>query len=126
MSVVCARRLLVVVVIRWVLCGFSVLMGGDPLTDMLGIGVGHLYYFLEDVYPRMLPGRPRLLKTPRFIDALFRVPPPHVPAPVPFPNVVPPPPGAAAAAAPADDAGLRDDPVPAAVIPDAIAAPGDA
>jgi Derlin-2/3 len=30
---------------------------------------GHLYYFLEDVYPRMTGRRP--LKTPPFIKALF-------------------------------------------------------
>jgi hypothetical protein len=31
---------------------------------MLGLAVGHLYYFLEDVYPRMIPSRTRLLKAP--------------------------------------------------------------
>jgi len=30
---------------------------------------GHVYYFLEDVYPRMTGRRP--LKTPSFIKALF-------------------------------------------------------
>lgn len=34
-----------------------------------GMIAGHVYYFLEDVYPRMTGRRP--LKTPSFIKALF-------------------------------------------------------
>ena len=55
----------------WVLLSFSVLHGNEGAlacvasraqqrigkSDMLGILVGHLYYFLEDVYPRMIPSR---------------------------------------------------------------------
>jgi len=44
-------------VCSWVLLSFSVLLGSDGVDDLLGIFVGHLYYFLEDVYPRMLPSR---------------------------------------------------------------------
>lgn len=46
----------------WVILGFGLLLGQSPLYDLLGIAVGHLYYFLEDVYPAT-SGR-RLLKTP--------------------------------------------------------------
>eukprot|EP00262_Sarcandra_glabra_P010759 TRINITY_DN26181_c0_g1_i1.p1 TRINITY_DN26181_c0_g1~~TRINITY_DN26181_c0_g1_i1.p1 ORF type:complete len:272 (-),score=17.97 TRINITY_DN26181_c0_g1_i1:214-948(-) len=53
----------------WVLLGFSVLVGASPWVDLLGMIAGHVYYFLEDVYPRMT-GR-RLLRTPSFIKALF-------------------------------------------------------
>lgn len=55
----------------WVLLSFSFLLGNDLLVDLLGIGVGHVYYFLEDVYPRMLPSRRRLLKIPRVVEWLF-------------------------------------------------------
>jgi hypothetical protein len=34
-----------------------------------GMIAGHVYYFLEDVYPRMTGRRP--LKTPSFIKAMF-------------------------------------------------------
>ncbi len=51
----------------WVLLGFSVALGSDGVVDFVGIAVGHLYYFLEDVYPRMIPNRTRILKTPRFM-----------------------------------------------------------
>lgn len=34
-----------------------------------GMVAGHIYYFLEDVYPRMTGRRP--LRTPSFISALF-------------------------------------------------------
>jgi Derlin-2/3 len=54
----------------WVLCGFSVLLGGSSTVDIMGIIVGHTYYYLEDVFPSQ-PGGIRLLKTPRFITRIF-------------------------------------------------------
>lgn len=35
----------------WVLLTFSVVLGNSATVDLIGIVVGHLYYFLEDVYP---------------------------------------------------------------------------
>jgi hypothetical protein len=35
----------------WVMMGFGLLLGNSPYNDLLGIIVGHLYYFLADVYP---------------------------------------------------------------------------
>uniref|UniRef100_A0A6U2XJX8 Derlin n=1 Tax=Lotharella globosa TaxID=91324 RepID=A0A6U2XJX8_9EUKA len=55
----------------WVLLSFSVLLGNNGTVDILGIFVGHLYYFLEDVYPRMINTRYRILKTPQFLEHLF-------------------------------------------------------
>eukprot|EP00128_Syssomonas_multiformis_P000768 Colp12_sorted_trinity150504_noHs@30732 len=49
----------------WVLVGFRVLIGEFPLTELIGIVVGHGYFFLEYVYP-MTGGR-RLLETPSFL-----------------------------------------------------------
>jgi len=66
--------------------------------------LGHAYYFLEDVYPRMAHGR-RPLKTPGFVKALFpadqiqssrpTAAPAAAPAAAQFPapGVVPPPVG---------------------------------
>lgn len=53
----------------WVILGFGVMLGQSPIYDLLGLGVGHIYYFLEDVYPN-ISGR-RLLKTPGFIQSFF-------------------------------------------------------
>lgn len=53
----------------WVLLGFSVLIGSSPVVDLLGMAAGHVYYFLQDVYPQMT-GR-RLLTTPWLIRLLF-------------------------------------------------------
>ncbi|XP_038431752.1 derlin-3 isoform X3 [Canis lupus familiaris] len=50
----------------WALMGFSLLLGNSILVDLLGIAVGHIYYFLEDVFPNQ-PGGKRLLLTPRFL-----------------------------------------------------------
>ena len=37
----------------WVMLGFSVLIGNAITMDLIGIAVGHVYYFLEFVYPVM-------------------------------------------------------------------------
>lgn len=54
----------------WVLLGFSVLLGNAILVDLVGILVGHIYFFLEDVFPNRSGGI-RLLKTPRFLVQIF-------------------------------------------------------
>ncbi|CAG2201957.1 DERL2_3 [Mytilus edulis] len=53
----------------WVLLGFSVLLGNSVVIDLMGIAVGHIYYFLEDVFPEQQGGF-RILKTPRFLYLL--------------------------------------------------------
>lgn len=35
----------------WVLLSFSVLLGNSATIDLIGIIVGHIYYFMEDIYP---------------------------------------------------------------------------
>ncbi|XP_020833318.1 derlin-3 isoform X3 [Phascolarctos cinereus] len=54
----------------WVLMGFSLLLGNSVLVDLLGIAVGHIYYFLEDVFPNQ-PGGKKLLLTPSFLKLIF-------------------------------------------------------
>ena len=51
----------------WVLLGFSLLLGNSVSVDLLGMAVGHIYYFLEDVFPNQ-PGGKRLLQTPAFLQ----------------------------------------------------------
>ncbi|XP_074777149.1 derlin-3 isoform X1 [Athene noctua] len=50
----------------WVLMGFSLLLGNSIIIDLLGIAVGHIYYFLEDVFPNQRGGK-KLLLTPGFL-----------------------------------------------------------
>lgn len=50
----------------WVLFAFSLLLGNSVIVDIMGIIVGHIYYFLEDIFPRQQGGF-RVLKTPRFL-----------------------------------------------------------
>lgn len=66
----------------WVLLGFSLLLGNPIIVDLLGIVVGHVYYFLEDVFPNK-PGGLKLLRTPQFLRYLFDPPPEdnYIPAP---------------------------------------------
>lgn len=50
----------------WVLLGFSFALSNTiPVNDFLGIVLGHVYFFFEDIYPKT-SGR-RLLKTPRVL-----------------------------------------------------------
>jgi len=58
----------------WVLLGFSVMLGNSPSVDLMGIGVGHIYFFLEDVFPHTPAGRGRrVLQTPQALHALLRL-----------------------------------------------------
>ncbi|NXA27672.1 DERL2 protein, partial [Ibidorhyncha struthersii] len=57
----------------WVLMGFSLLLGNSIIIDLLGIAVGHIYYFLEDVFPNQ-PGGKKLLLTPGFLKMVFDTP----------------------------------------------------
>jgi Derlin-2/3 len=56
----------------WVLLGFTVLLNNVfPGGDLLGMAVAHVYYFLEDVYPRLEgSGGRRILATPGVIKYL--------------------------------------------------------
>ena len=50
----------------WVLLGFSFLLNNSVMVDLLGIVVGHTYYFLEDVFPNR-SGGVRILRTPHVL-----------------------------------------------------------
>ena len=59
----------------WVLLSFSVVLGNSATIDLIGIIVGHVYYFLEDVYPRIADIRGwqvrRWLAAPVILKQLF-------------------------------------------------------
>ncbi|ORZ40364.1 Der1-like family-domain-containing protein [Catenaria anguillulae PL171] len=78
----------------WAMAGLSALLhGAVPTADLLGLGIGHVYWFLEDIYPRTVGAggraRGKVLKTPRFMMLLFGQQPSDVPEVV---TEVPPPP----------------------------------
>ena len=54
----------------WVLFAFSLLLGNSVIVDLMGIIVGHIYYFLEDIFPHQHGGF-KLLKTPRFLYVII-------------------------------------------------------
>ena len=45
----------------------TVLMGGDPVPDLLGVLSGHVYYFFSVLYPRQ--SGVHFLKTPQWVEA---------------------------------------------------------
>ena len=53
----------------WVLVAFHVLIARSPVTDLIGIAAGHVYYFLQEVLPAAeTPFRgKRFLHTPSFL-----------------------------------------------------------
>lgn len=59
----------------WVLLLFSMFIGNPIETDLLGIVVGHVYYFIEFVYPHVARIRGwrwrRLLVTPSILHYIF-------------------------------------------------------
>lgn len=57
----------------WVLVGFSLLLGNPIIVDGIGIACGHIYYFLEDVFPLQEHGF-RILHTPKILKWLFDPP----------------------------------------------------
>lgn len=52
----------------WILLIFSYILGSSPSIDLLGVLVGHVYYYIADVYPTM--AGVALLKTPRILQFL--------------------------------------------------------
>mmetsp|Transcript_30034 Transcript_30034/g.39515 ORF Transcript_30034/g.39515 Transcript_30034/m.39515 type:complete len:251 (+) Transcript_30034:96-848(+) len=67
----------------WVLLAFSVLLGNPPIIDIIGIVVGHLYFFFEYVFPEVARLRGwsvrKVIKTPAFLHQLFGTYIPPVP-----------------------------------------------
>jgi Derlin-2/3 len=62
-------------ILPWVMLGFSLLLGSPIETDLLGIIVGHCYYYLEHVYPRVAEIRQwpikKLIFTPPILHYLL-------------------------------------------------------
>uniref|UniRef100_UPI00193A1AA1 derlin-1-like n=1 Tax=Styela clava TaxID=7725 RepID=UPI00193A1AA1 len=54
----------------WVLFAFNMIIRGGGMSELLGIFVGHLYFFLKFKYPQDFGGR-ALLETPQFLYKYF-------------------------------------------------------
>eukprot|EP00271_Cylindrocystis_brebissonii_P002551 TRINITY_DN13241_c0_g1_i1.p1 TRINITY_DN13241_c0_g1~~TRINITY_DN13241_c0_g1_i1.p1 ORF type:complete len:282 (-),score=47.44 TRINITY_DN13241_c0_g1_i1:757-1602(-) len=53
----------------WAYVFLDVIFGASPIPNLMGIFVGHMYYFLTAVYP-MQPGGSQLLTTPAWVYRL--------------------------------------------------------
>jgi Derlin-2/3 len=71
----------------WTLLAISLVMGNPVLSDLLGIAVGHVYYYLADVYPAIAAARNWSLKevlvTPSILYTLTGTPLPRSRLPQP-------------------------------------------
>lgn len=54
----------------WVLCLFNMIVKGGGMIELIGIFVGHVYYFLKFRYSQEFGG-PNLLETPQWIRNYF-------------------------------------------------------
>jgi len=58
----------------WILLSFSVVLGNSATVDLIGIIVGHTYFFLEDIYPEIAELRgwriKKILHTPKLLKQL--------------------------------------------------------
>lgn len=55
--------------VPWVLLLFSMMTGGDIVSDLVGIAAGHLYFYLKDLAP--LNHALDILKTPQYLINYF-------------------------------------------------------
>lgn len=61
----------------WVLMGFSLVLHGTiPKDEIMGVVIGHVYYFFTDVYPP-LHGGSMPMGPPTWWRRLFENPPPR-------------------------------------------------
>mmetsp|Transcript_6170 Transcript_6170/g.14454 ORF Transcript_6170/g.14454 Transcript_6170/m.14454 type:complete len:213 (-) Transcript_6170:117-755(-) len=61
--------------LTWVFALVSFLMGGSMQDHLIGIAVGHTYYFFEDVYPLMSTSKGfRLFRTPKLLKMVCNQP----------------------------------------------------
>lgn len=54
----------------WVLIGLSLLTGGDPFKDLIGVAAGHTYIYLKLILPQSHGYN--LLRTPKLIENLIK------------------------------------------------------
>jgi len=54
----------------WVLFGFNMIISGGGMSELMGILVGHLYFFLKFQYSQDYGGQ-SLLSTPAFLESWF-------------------------------------------------------
>ena len=54
----------------WVLFAFNMIIAGGGVMELIGILIGHLYFFLMFKYPQDFGG-PSLLATPQFLYNWF-------------------------------------------------------
>ena len=53
----------------WVYCAFSIIIGKSPTMNLMGIAVGHIYYFTLQIVPVMYGYN--LIQTPKFLIDTF-------------------------------------------------------
>eukprot|EP00919_Chromeraceae_sp_WS-2016_P021561 GHVR01050915.1.p1 GENE.GHVR01050915.1~~GHVR01050915.1.p1 ORF type:complete len:215 (+),score=22.72 GHVR01050915.1:26-670(+) len=59
--------------IGWIIVLLTLLLGGRVSVHIVGLIVGHMYYFFEDIYPHMPTSKGlRVLSTPKIMKKLFR------------------------------------------------------
>lgn len=66
------------VYLPWIMLGVSFIIGGDIISELLGIAAGHLFFLCVEELPAKKNWR--FLHTPSFMYSLMKLPPTHAPA----------------------------------------------
>jgi len=54
----------------WVLFAFNMVISGGGMAELMGIIIGHMYFFMKFQYPQQYGGQP-LIHTPAFLESYF-------------------------------------------------------
>jgi len=57
----------------WAMCGMTLLLGGFPIIELIGIVAGHSYLFADEIFPNIY--HYRIIQTP---DWLYNILPPQL------------------------------------------------
>jgi Derlin-2/3 len=71
---ICLLKYLFLFLRPWVFLLLSLVFGGGTMQNIIGIAVGHLYFFLDTVYPRIAAIRgwsvQKIIVTPKWVTAI--------------------------------------------------------
>lgn len=60
------------VYLPWVLAAFQLLLGGIPVSELLGVAAGHMYHFCKSLWPAQHGNQePWFVRTPAWMYRLF-------------------------------------------------------
>eukprot|EP01061_Rhynchopus_euleeides_P041888 TRINITY_DN73200_c0_g1_i1.p1 TRINITY_DN73200_c0_g1~~TRINITY_DN73200_c0_g1_i1.p1 ORF type:complete len:213 (+),score=73.59 TRINITY_DN73200_c0_g1_i1:227-865(+) len=57
--------------LAYLLVAIEMLFGSPPLSDLFGLAAGHVFWYMEDILPRLLGRNKEIIPTPGFLTMMF-------------------------------------------------------